>query len=117
MKIYNKDKIVSIKVYDREVCSYIKYRDELRVLWGKILLREEGYYDYRINSRKIDVDKFEKNYYDYDGTIYKKARVVIYFSNDESLTETFLSFYSAKEYAHTLIEEKDKIIVNEWKSE
>ena len=111
MKIYNKDKIVSVKIYRGKVCEDIVYRNELRILWGKILLREKGYYDYRITNRKIDNEYFRKYYQYVVNTIYKKAIVEVSFTNQETMTQTFFDFERAEKYAHTLIEDKNKIIV------
>lgn len=77
------DTLLKVVVYESEVSSNYTYKKESRILFGQILWRSEGIYDW--HGRKVcNIDEISdecEDIYLKDGIVYDKAELRLEFTN------------------------------------
>jgi len=98
MEKYNTDKLIKVKVYDKSINQWTKFKKEFKIFG--FTYKKEGFYgtiykEYQGANVPRDCELI-------DGVLYKNPRVVLYYENDFSTVYFFKTYKKAVEFADSL---------------
>lgn len=105
---YNKNEIVSIRVYDKEPVPSIKYKEgNLNSIWSFLWKIEPGFY-YIISGNRVPLEDMEDLIIDYENKlVYYLPYVKISFSNGNHKFLPFASFKECIDYVNSFVKEHE----------
>lgn len=104
--LYNKNRIVSIRIYGKKVVNSFEYREgNLNSIWSFFGKREPGFYD-TFTGQPISPEEIKHLIVDYENKVlYYRPYVRISFSNGEATNRYFHTPQECIDYVKFLLEE------------
>lgn len=78
-----------IKILDKDINYSYEYKSEKRLLFGLILWREEGFYDYWDKYTPTNLDELLKEHLIINNEVYIKPRIKFGTNSGENFTKYF----------------------------
>ncbi len=91
---YNLQKVIKIKVKDKSVNSWFKFKKEIKVLG--ICIRKKGFWSNGIGNYRVKRKSLLDSFIIQDNKVYYKPYIRIYFSDEISKDIEYNSYKDAK---------------------
>lgn len=94
-------KLVSVKVYDKELCWYIRYREERKILFGLFGIIEAGFYEDPGDNFLGNKKDFLRNHdyvLDEDNNVYYRPHVKLQFESGRNAYTYFSTIELCRDY-------------------